>query len=89
MIVSLHFNWLPENALNLAYQVWLPDVDINFLDIKIDTATTTKRKKVRRRKERKTQNELAIDEVIFVIGHHIPMQQIEELLKSCFIFVEY
>ena len=37
MIVSLHFNWLPENALNLAYQVWLPDVDINFLDIKIDT----------------------------------------------------
>ena len=58
MIVSLHFNWLPENALNLAYQVWLPDVDINFLDIKIDTTTTTKRKKVRRMKERKTRNRI-------------------------------
>ena len=58
MIVSLHFNWLPENALNLAYQVWLPDININFLDIKIDTTTTTKRKKVRRRKERKTQKRI-------------------------------
>ena len=37
MIVNLHFNWLPENALNKAYQVWLPDMNINFLDIWIDT----------------------------------------------------
>ena len=55
MIVNLHFNWLPENALNKAYQVWLPDININFLDIWIDTTATTKeRKKVRRRKEIKT-----------------------------------
>ena len=25
MIVNLHFNRLPENALNEAYKVWLPD----------------------------------------------------------------
>ena len=59
MIVNLHFNWLPENALNKAYQVWLPDININFLDIWIDTTATTKeRKKVRRRKERKTRKRI-------------------------------
>ena len=56
MIVNLHFNWLPENALNLAYQVWLPDININFLDIWIDT-TTTNRKKESKEKERKKNTE--------------------------------
>ena len=56
MIVNLHFNWLPENALNKAYQVWLPDININFLDIWIDT-TTTNRKKESKEKERKKNTE--------------------------------
>ena len=56
MIVNLHFNWLPENALNKAYQVWLPDININFLDIWIDT-TTTNRKKESKQKERKKNTE--------------------------------
>ena len=56
MIVNLHFNWLPENALNKAYQVWLPDININFLDIWIDT-TTTNRKKESKEKERKNNTE--------------------------------
>ena len=51
MIVNLHFNWLPENALNKAYQVWLPDININFLDIWINT-TTKERKKETKEKER-------------------------------------
>ena len=59
MIVNLHFNWLPENALNKAYQVWLPDININFLDIWIDT-TTTNRKKESKEKERKHGNELGL-----------------------------
>ena len=58
MIVNLHFNWLPENALNKAYQVWLPDININFLDIWIDTTTTKERKKLRRRKEIKTRKRI-------------------------------
>ena len=56
MIVNLHFNWLPENALNKAYQVWLPDININFLDIWIDT-TSTNRKKESKGKERKKNTE--------------------------------
>ena len=58
MIVNLHFNWLPENALNKAYQVWLPDININFLDIWINTTTTKERKKLRRRKEIKTRKRI-------------------------------
>ena len=50
------FQLAPRKCTKQAYRVWLPDININFLDIWIDT-TTTNRKKESKEKERKKNTE--------------------------------
>ena len=47
------FQLAPRRCTEQAYQVWLPDINIYFLDIRIDTTTTTERKKESKENERK------------------------------------